>query len=286
MTNLTGVAVTMSKLIKSTLAMAAGSLLASPVFAAWSLNMTKGVTELSREAYRLHMHMLWWCVGIAVVVFGAMIISLVAFRHSKAAKPDTNMTHSTAAEIIWTVIPIVILVIMTIPAARALIKDEDMRDSKISIQVTGFQWKWQYNYLGEDVSFYSTLAESSNEVRMKNSGKSPYDVPNYLLEVDNPLVVPVNTKVRLLLTAGDVIHAWWVPALGVKKDAIPGFINEIWIDANEVGTYRGQCAELCGRDHGFMPIVVEVKSQADYDAWLASKKAKPAKTPATEPAST
>ena len=266
----------MSKLIKSTLVMAAGLLLANPVLAAWSLNLTQGVTELSHEAYTLHMRILGWCVAIAIVVFGAMIFSIVKFRRSKGATPDTNMTHSTTAEIVWTVIPIVILVVMAIPAARALIKIEDTRDSKLTIKVTGFQWKWHYDYLDQGVQFYSTLAEDSNATRQLGSGKNPDDVPNYLLNVDNPVVVPVNTKVRMLLTAGDVIHAWWVPALGVKKDAIPGFINEIWFKADEVGTYRGQCAELCGRDHGFMPIVVEVKSQADYDAWLAAEKAKTA----------
>jgi len=262
----------MSKFIKYTVAIAASMLLAAPAMAEWSLNMQQGVTELSHEAYRLHMLILWWCVAIAAVVFGAMIYSLVKFRKSQGAKPDTQMSHSTTAEIVWTVIPIVILVIMAIPAARGLIKIEDMRGSQMSVKITGYQWKWHYDYLEQDVGFFSTLDRASNAARIKQSGIDPNSVPNYLLNVDNPLVVPVNTKVRLLLTSGDVIHAWWVPALGVKKDAIPGFVTELWFNAQEIGTYRGQCAELCGRDHGFMPVVVEVKSKEDYEAWLQAQK--------------
>ncbi len=261
----------MSKTMKYTLA-AAAMLLAGPAFAAWDLNLPKGVTEISQEAYRLHMLILYWCCGIAVVVFGVMIYSLVTFRKSQGATPDTKMLHSTNVEIVWTVIPIIILIFMAIPAARALIKIEDTSNSKITIKVTGYQWKWHYEYLGEGVNFFSTLDRASNAARQPNSGVDPTTVPNYLLNVDHPMVVPVGTKVRVLLTAGDVIHAWWVPAFGVKKDAVPGFINEVWFNAKEVGTYRGQCTELCGRDHGFMPIVVEVKSEADYDAWLQAQK--------------
>jgi cytochrome c oxidase subunit 2 len=246
--------------------------------AAWGdLNLQRGVTELSQEAYRLHMLILYWCIAIAVVVFGVMIYSMVKFRKSQGAIPDTKLLHSTNVEIVWTVIPIVILIFMAIPAARALIKIEDTSNSKLTVKVTGYQWKWQYEYLDQGVSFFSTLDRASNAARQLDSGVDPNTVPNYLLDVDNPLVVPEKTKVRILLTAGDVIHAWWVPALGVKKDAVPGFVNEIWFEAKEVGTYRGQCAELCGRDHGFMPIVVEVKSAADYQAWLQAQK-QPAET--------
>ena len=265
----------MSKTIRNILAAAACALLGAPAMAKWDLNLRPGVTELSHEAYRLHMNILYWCIGIAIVVFGAMIYSLLKFRRSQGAVADTNMTHSTKAEIIWTVLPIIILVVMAIPAARALIKIEDMRDSKLTVQVTGYQWKWHYNYIDEGVDFFSTLDRTSNEVRQLHSGKDPKDVPDYLLNVDNPMVVPVKTKVRVLITAGDVLHAWWVPSLGVKKDAIPGMVNEVWFIADEVGTFRGQCAELCGRDHGFMPIVVEVKSQDEYAAWLQAHK-KPA----------
>jgi cytochrome c oxidase subunit II len=287
----------MSKTLKHLLTALVGTAafgLAAPAFAAWDLNLKEGVTSLSKEAYHLHMQILWWCIGIAVVVFGAMIYSLVKFRKAAGAKPDTNMTHSTTAEIVWTVIPIVILVVMAIPAARALITIEDTRNSELTVKVTGYQWKWQYEYQGSNVSFYSTLDRTSNQVRQLNSGGNPDDVPNYLLNVDKPMVVPVDTKVRVLLTAADVIHAWWVPAFGVKKDAVPGFVNEIWFKADEVGTFRGQCAELCGRDHGFMPIVVEVKSKDEYQAWLKgqSEPAEPAEvqvapaeaTPATPPA--
>ena len=253
--------------------------------AAWDLNLPKGVTDLSQEAYRLHMLILGICVVIAVAVFGAMIYSLISFRKSQGATPDVDMTHSTKAEIVWTVIPIIILVVMAIPAARALIRIEDTRNSQLTIRVTGYQWKWHYDYLEKDVQFFSTLSRDSNVARQKDSGIDPNSVEHYLLSVDNPMVVPVNTKVRVLVTAGDVLHAWWVPALGIKKDAIPGFVNEMWFSAKEVGTFRGQCAELCGRDHGFMPIVVEVKSEADYQAWLQTKQ-KPAagEAPAAAPA--
>jgi cytochrome c oxidase subunit 2 len=276
----------MSKTSKHLLAVLAGIAafaLTAPAFADWDLNLKRGVTSLSKEAYDLHMQILYWCVAIALVVFGAMIYSLVKFRKSAGAKPDTNMTHSTTAEIVWTVIPIVILIVMAIPAARALIAIEDTRNSELTIKVTAYQWKWQYEYQVEKVSFFSTLARDSNEVRQLGSGGNPASVPNYLLEVDNPLVVPEKTKVRILLTAADVIHAWWVPALGIKKDAVPGFINELWFNADETGIYRGQCAELCGRDHGFMPIVVVVKSKSDYQAWL-EKQQKPVAAAAVPPA--
>jgi len=243
--------------------------------AAWTLNMTRGVTDMSREIYGLHMTILWVCVAIGVFVFGWMIFSLVMFRKSKGAVPDTRMVHNTKAEIIWTVIPIFILIGSAIPAARTLIKTEDATGTELTIRVMAYQWKWGYEYVGSDVTVLSTLDRASNEARQLESGIDPNTVPDYLLSVDHPLVVPAGTKVRLLITAQDVIHAWWVPALAVKKDAIPGFINESWfkVDEDKVGIYRGQCAELCGRDHGFMPIVVEVKSKADYAQWLEAQKA-------------
>jgi cytochrome c oxidase subunit 2 len=246
---------------------------ASPAMAAWSdLNLRVGVTELSRDIHGLHMLILWICVAIAVAVFGVMIYSIATFRKSKGAVPAT-FDHNTKAEIIWTVIPVIILVAMAVPAARTLVKIDDTRGSELTVKVTGYQWKWQYEYVGEGVSFFSTLARTSDEARQLDSGIDPSSVENYLLEVDNPLVVPQGRKVRVLITANDVIHAWWVPDFGMKKDAIPGFINEMWFRADEPGTYRGQCAELCGRDHGFMPVVVVVKPQAEYDAWLAEQKA-------------
>lgn len=250
------------------------------------LNMTRGVTEISENIYSLHMTIFWWCVAIGVFVFGWMIWSMVAFRHSQGAKPDTSMVHSTKAEIIWTVIPVLILVIMAVPAARTLIAIEDTSNSELSIKVTGYQWKWQYEYLDEKVGFFSTLDRDSNETRQLQSGKDPKAVENYLLNVDNPLVVPEDTKIRLLLTSQDVIHAWWVPAFGLKKDAIPGTVNEMWfkVKVGQTGIYRGQCVELCGRDHGFMPVVVKVVTKAEYQAFIAAQKA--AAAPAADAAPT
>jgi len=252
------------------------SVLASVAHADWGgLNMTEGVTILSKKIYSLHMFILWVCVGLAVVVFGVMIYSLIKFRKSQGAVADKTLVHSTKVEVIWTVIPIMILVIIAVPIARTLIEIEDMGHVDVNIKVTGYQWKWEYEYLGQNVSFFSTLKRDSDKARQLGSGINPKDVPNYLLEVDNHLVIPANTKIRFLLTAQDVIHAWWVPAFGMKKDAIPGYVNEIWVqvDADKLGTYRGQCAELCGRDHGFMPIVVDVLSPADFDKWLREKQA-------------
>ena len=252
------------------------ALLASVAHAGWDgLNMTEGVSILSKEIYGLHMKIFWYCVAIGIVVFGVMIYSLIKFRKSQGAQADTTLVHSTKVEIIWTVIPILILIAMAVPTARGLIAIENMDGATLDIKVTGYQWKWEYEYLGQNVSFFSTLKRDSNVARQLGSGIDPNGVPNYLLDVDNALVIPAGTKIRFLLTAQDVIHAWWVPAFGMKKDAIPGYVNEIWVqvDADKVGTYRGQCAELCGQDHGFMPIVVEVKSPADYDKWLREKQA-------------
>jgi cytochrome c oxidase subunit II len=253
---------------------AALTVFAAPAHAEWALNMTKGVTTLSGEIYSLHMTILWWCVAIGIVVFGWMILSLVRFRKSQGAVPDTKFTHSTKLEIIWTAIPVVILVVMAVPAARTLIKLEDASNTEVTIKVTAYQWKWQYEYLDSGVTIFSTLSRDSDAARQLDSGIDPATIPNYLLSVDNPLVLPVGKKVRLLLTSQDVIHAWWVPALAVKKDAIPGFVNELWfqIRPDKAGIYRGQCAELCGRDHGFMPIVVDARSPADYAAWIAQHK--------------
>lgn len=246
---------------------------AAPAVADKALNMPVGVTELSVKIYDLHMLIFWVCVAIALVVFAAMIYSIVAFQKARGAVADTRLTHSTKVEIVWSIVPLIILVVMAVPSARTLIDIEDTRGSELSIKVTGYQWKWHYEYLEGGVSFFSTLAHSSNAARRLGSGVDPDTVPNYLLDVDNPLVVPAGTKVRLLLTSNDVIHAWWVPAFGMKKDAIPGFVNELWfrVDEQRLGTYRGQCAELCGRDHAYMPIVVEVKSKADFEAWLRAK---------------
>ncbi|MET0496978.1 MAG: cytochrome c oxidase subunit II [Steroidobacteraceae bacterium] len=267
----------MSKILKYVAGGIAASLPASAAFAAWDLNMTVGVTELSRDIHGLHMLIFWICVLIAVAVFGMMIYSLVKFRHSQGAVA-AKFDHSTKAEIVWTIIPIAILVGMAIPAAETLIKIEDTRHSDLSIKVTAYQWKWHYDYLDKNVNFFSTLRRDHDKARQLHSGVDPYSVPNYLLEVDHPLVVPVGAKVRILLTSSDVIHAWWVPAFGMKKDAIPGFVNEMWFRADKVGTYRGQCAELCGRDHAFMPVVVRVLAKDEYDSWLKEQQ-QPAAAP-------
>ena len=262
------------KMVKRALAAGAAFLTgSSPAMAAWSdLNLRVGVTTLSREIYGLHTLILWICVAIALVVFGVMIYSIATFRKSKGAVPAT-FDHSTTAEVVWTVIPVLILIAMAVPSARTLVHIDDSSGSELTIKVTGYQWKWQYEYVGEGVSFYSSLAQDSNFARQLHSGVDPYSVPNYLLDVDHPLVVPQGVKIRVLVTGADVIHAWWVPDFGIKKDAIPGYINELWFRADQPGTYRGQCVELCGRDHGFMPVVVEVRPRADFDKWLAARKA-------------
>jgi cytochrome c oxidase subunit 2 len=251
-------------------------------------NLPPGVTEMSRAIYDLHMEAFWICVVIAIVVFGAMIYSLVKFRHSQGAIPDTSMLHSTKVEIAWTIVPVIILVVMAIPAADLILKMEDMRNSDLSIRVTGYQWKWQYQYMdaGEGINFFSTLKQDSNFARQLHSGIDPASVPNYLLDVDHPLVIPSGTKVRVILTSQDVIHAWYVPDFGLKRAAVPGFINELWfkVDAGKEGIYRGQCAALCGRDHGFMPVVVDVRTPDDFKKWVDEQKAalKQASTPATD----
>jgi cytochrome c oxidase subunit II len=237
-------------------------------WADWAVNMPRGVTEISNEVYQLHMLIFGICVAIAVVVFGAMIWSIIYHRKSLGVEP-ARFSHSTKVEIVWTVIPIVILVAMAVPAADTLVRMEDTRNSDMTVKVTGYQWKWEYEYLDEGISFFSSLAAESNRARQLRSGINVREVENYLLDVDRPLVVPVGAKVRLLLTSNDVIHSWWVPDFGGKKDAIPGFINEFWFQAEVPGTYRGQCAELCGRDHGFMPVVVEVLPADEFTAWLA-----------------
>jgi cytochrome c oxidase subunit 2 len=249
--------------------------LALPARADWSLlNMPKGVSTLSREIYDIHMLMLWICLAIAAVTFGAMIVAMIRFRKSRGAVADQKLLHNARLEAAWTIIPVLILIGMAIPSVEKLVMIEDTSGSGLTVKVTGHQWYWQYEYLGSGVSFYSRLTRESDVARQRGSGIDPATVEHYLLDVDKPLVVPTGVKIRMLLTANDVIHAWWVPDFGMKRDAIPGFINEMWIsvDADKPGTYRGQCAELCGADHGFMPIVVVAKPKAEFDAWLSSQK--------------
>ncbi len=233
----------------------------------YTLNLMEGVTEISNEIYDLHMLILWICVFIGVLVFGTMFYSIYYHRKSKGHKAE-QFHENTTVEIIWTIIPTLILVAMAIPATNTLLKLDDVSDSDMSIKVTGWQWKWEYEYLDNDIHFFSSLDEASNEARQVGSGIDPRSVPHYLLNVDKPLVVPIKKKIRFLFTAADVIHSWWVPDLGWKKDTIPGFINESWTYIEKAGTYRGQCTELCGKDHAFMPIVVIAMEQADYDLWV------------------
>jgi cytochrome c oxidase subunit 2 len=236
------------------------------------LNLTQGVTETSQRVYDLHMTILYIVTVIGVIVFSVMCWSIFHHRKSKGAVA-AQFHHSTAAEIAWTIIPIIILVAMAVPATKTLIFMEQTGDAEMTLKVTGYQWKWKYDYMDEGVTVWSALDQDSNNARQRDSGISPDSVENYLLDVDNPIVLPINTKIRILTTAADVIHAWWVPALGWKRDAIPGFINDNWTNIKEPGVYRGQCAELCGKDHGFMPIVVHAVSQEEYVAWIDEQKA-------------
>ena len=241
--------------------------------AEWRLNLKPGISEISRSVFDLHMLIFYICVAIAVVVFGVMLWSIIYHRKSKGAKAH-HFHESTLVEILWTLIPFVILIAMAFPASKTLMAMYDTRDGELTVQITGYQWKWRYQYVGEEVDYFSVLATPAEQI----SNQQPKG-ENYLLEVDKPLVLPANRKVRFLLTSNDVIHSWWLPALAVKKDAIPGFINEAWAEPQLPGIYRGQCAELCGKDHGFMPIVVEVLPEAEFDLWLVA--AKTAKADAT-----
>ena len=231
------------------------------------LNMPLGVTESAHNSYAIHMYVIWVCLAIGVVVFGVMIYSMFAHRKSLGREPAT-FHESTKVELAWTIIPVFILVALAWPATTSMIKRYDFSEPDMDIKITGYQWKWQYEYLGEDVQFMSELTTSEPAI-YGNEAKTEY----YLSEVNEPLVIPVGQKVRFLVTAKDVIHAWWVPDLGVKKDAIPGFVNETWTRVDKPGIYRGFCAELCGKGHAFMPIVVNAVEAQDYAKWLAGKKA-------------
>jgi len=258
-----------------------GLVMAGTASADWAVNMPEGVTDLSKATYDIHMLAFWVCVAIGVVVFGVMIYSLFAHRKSKGVEP-AQFSHSTAAEVVWTIVPIVILLALAIPSAGLMLELEDDRDTEMSIVITDYQWKWHYDYVDQDVDFYSSLSRPSLEARTLGAENDPFDVDNYLLDVDNPLVVPVDTKIRLMITANDVLHAWYVPDLAIKKDAIPGLVNTTWFEATEVGTYRGQCAELCGKDHGYMPIVVEVVPQEEFQAWVDTQQGNDQRYAATQ----
>lgn len=246
---------------------AAAATLASPAsWAEYAYNLQEPASGIARDVFQLHNLIMLVCLGIFIVVFGAMFYSLLKHRKSVGHKA-AHFHENTTVEVIWTVIPFVILMGMAYPAARVVIDMKDTTNPDMTVKITGYQWKWGYDYLNDGVSFYSSLSTPREQI--EGTAKKG---EHYLLEVDEPMVVPVGKRVRLLITANDVLHAWWVPALGAKQDAIPGFIRDSWFRADKIGTYRGQCVELCGKDHGFMPIVVEVVSEEDYAKWVASKK--------------
>ena len=238
-----------------------------PTKADWfALNMTRGVTDISNEVFELHMLIFWICVAIGVVVFSVMFYSMYA--HTKKKNPVAASFHENhKVEIAWTIVPFLILIAMAIPASKTLVKIYDDEAGDLNIQVTGYQWKWQYNYLEDDVSFFSNLSTDMDEINnLVPKGE------NYLQEVDEMVVIPVGKKVRFLITANDVIHSWWMPAFAIKQDAIPGFVNTAWTKVDKPGIYRGKCTELCGKNHGFMPIVVKVVEQSEYDEWVSGKR--------------
>ena len=243
------------------------SLYPSEVFSDWdALNMREGVTQVSRDVFELHMLIFYICVAIGAVVFSVMFYSL--FRYTKKRNPNPSTFHeSTKLEVAWTVVPFLILIAMAVPASKTLTEIYDDEEGEINIQVVGYQWKWEYKYLEDDINFFSNLSTDQDEIyNLVPKGE------NYLLEVDEPLIIPVDTRVRFLITANDVIHSWWVPDFAIKQDAIPGFINTAWTRAEETGIYRGNCTELCGKNHGFMPVVVKVVEKDEYNDWVSAKK--------------
>jgi cytochrome c oxidase subunit 2 len=242
------------------------AVLSQGALAEYAFNLQPPASQVAQDVFNLHNLIMLVCLGIFIVVFGAMFYSLLKHRKSKGHQA-AHFHENTTVEVIWTVIPFVILMGMAYPAAKVVIDMKDTSNPDLTIKVTGYQWKWGYDYLNDDISFYSNLSTPREQIE-GSAAKGEH----YLLEVDEPMVVPVGKRVRLLITANDVLHSWWVPALGAKQDAIPGFIRDSWFKADKIGTYRGQCVELCGKDHGFMPIVVEVVSEEDYAAWVAGKK--------------
>ena len=276
-----------SKITKKLGSLFLTALLLGPVtaFADYALNMTESVSVIGKDIYDLHMLVLWICTAAGILVFGVIIWSIIFHRKSKGAQA-AHFHENTTVEVVWTTIPLIILVAIAVPATKTLLEYEDTTKSDLTIKATGWQWKWQYEYIDDKVGnskgieFFSKLDDASEKARELGSGADVTKVDNYLLDVDRRVVVPVGKKVRILTTAADVIHAWWVPELAIKRDAVPGFINESWFKAEKEGVYRGQCAELCGKDHGFMPIVVEVKSEAGYKQWAAAESAKVSKAKA------
>lgn len=240
-------------------------LVVGEAYADFTINMPSGVTTISHKVFQLHMVVLWICVAIGLIVFGVMIYAIIFHRRSLGHKA-ANFHENAKIEILWTIIPFLILIAMAVPATITIIEMDDVADSELTVKITGYMWRWHYEYVGTNVAFMSDLATPYEQI-INRAEKDEH----YLREVNNPLVLPINKKVRLLMTGNDVIHSWWVPELAVKKDAIPGFINETWTKINTVGTYRGQCAELCGAKHGYMPIVVKAVSEQDFATWMQSQ---------------
>ncbi len=253
-------------------------LVAGPALAELHFNFQEPVSPNAHEIMTLHMRIFWICVVIAVGVFGVMFISIIKHRKSKGAVPAT-FHENTKLEVLWTVIPFVILVAVAIPATKALLAIENTSGAALTVKVTGMQWKWKYEYVDNDnnpannVSFISSLVSADRKASESGNQAIIAKTPHYLQTVDHELVLPVGEKIRFLVTGADVIHSFYVPSFGVKKDAIPGYVNETWTEIEKPGTYRGDCAELCGQDHAFMPIVVKAVSQKDFKTWLAKKKA-------------
>ena len=243
------------------------SLYPSQVLSDWdALNMREGVTQVSRDVFELHMLIFYICVAIGTVVFSVMFYSL--FRYTKKKNPNPSSFHeSSKLEVAWTIVPFLILIVMAVPASKTLTEIYEDEEGEINIQIVGYQWKWEYKYLEDDINFFSNLSTDQDEIyNLVPKGE------NYLLEVDEPLIIPVDTRVRFLITANDVIHSWWVPDFAIKQDAIPGFINTAWTRVEEPGIYRGNCTELCGKNHGFMPVVVKVVEKDEYNDWVLAKK--------------
>ena len=250
------------------------SLISLPSIAAYDVNIPQPASPIAIQIYGLHMYILWVCVTIFVVVFGFMFYSIFKFRKSKGAKADVNFHESTLIEIIWTIIPFIILIAMAVPATKTVLDMKDTSSPDMTVKVTGFQWGWRYEYSTEDFGFYSNLSTPWSQIGQPGTGPTEKQGADYLLEVDNPLVVPVGKRVRLLVTSNDVIHGWYVPQLGINQYGIPGFIKDVWFKADMAGTFKGQCSQICGKLHGYMPITVVVKSDADYAKWVAESKAK------------
>ena len=250
------------------------ALISLPAMASYDVNIPQPASPVADQIYGLHMYILWVCATIFVVVFGMMFYSIFKFRKSNGAKPDVNFHESTLIEIIWTIIPFIILIAIAVPATKTVLQMKDTSNPDMTIKVTGFQWGWRYDYNAENFGFYSNLSTPWSQIGQPGTASTEAKGKDYLLEVDNALVVPVGKRIRLLITSNDVIHGWYVPQLGINQYGIPGFIKDVWFTAESVGTFKGQCSQICGKLHGYMPIAVIVKSETDYAKWVEESRAK------------